>query len=152
MPFSSSGVYTPPAGVDTTAPGQVIRSSLWNTGFSDIATALTQVGELLWGTSQTITSGNCTVAVTDTVIIFNKGAAEPSQVILPAISTRVLSGLRIPLEIYDYAGNAGNITLTPSGSEKIMGVSSWIVTSGGTLGTGGAIRILPLEGIGWGVL
>ncbi len=45
MPFNSQGIYTPPLGAENAAPGVVIRSATWNTIFTDIATALTQLGE-----------------------------------------------------------------------------------------------------------
>ena len=42
MPFSGN-VYTPPPGAENAAPGQVVQSAVWNSIFTDIATALTAV-------------------------------------------------------------------------------------------------------------
>lgn len=43
MPFLN-GVYTPPDGAEDAVPGEVIRSATWNTIFTDLSNALTQVG------------------------------------------------------------------------------------------------------------
>lgn len=41
MPFATAtGIYTPPAGATTAAPGQVIQSTVWNSIHTDLATAL----------------------------------------------------------------------------------------------------------------
>jgi len=45
MPFDNSGNYTPPAGATSAAPGQVIASATWNSIHSDLATALTTLGQ-----------------------------------------------------------------------------------------------------------
>lgn len=45
MPFNSSGAYVPISGSETAAPGQTIASATWNAIFTDIATALTTLGQ-----------------------------------------------------------------------------------------------------------
>jgi hypothetical protein len=46
MAFSNStGAYTPASGATTAAPGQTIASLTWNNIFTDLSTALTQLGE-----------------------------------------------------------------------------------------------------------
>lgn len=48
MPFNATtGVYTPAAGAETAAPGDLIQSTVWNAIFTDLSTALTEVGQLL---------------------------------------------------------------------------------------------------------
>ena len=42
MPFSGN-TYTPPAGAESAAPGQVVQSAVWDAIFTDLASALTQV-------------------------------------------------------------------------------------------------------------
>lgn len=45
MPYNTTtGIYTAPTGATNAAPGNVIRSGAWNTIFTDIQTALTQIG------------------------------------------------------------------------------------------------------------
>ena len=44
MTFAVTGIYTPPTGAEDATPGTVIRSATWNTVFTDIAAALTQLG------------------------------------------------------------------------------------------------------------
>lgn len=38
-------MYTPPDGAEDAVPGEVIRSATWNTIFTDLSSALTQVGQ-----------------------------------------------------------------------------------------------------------
>lgn len=42
MPFNGN-TYTPPAGAESAAPGQVVQSAVWNNIFTDLSSALTQV-------------------------------------------------------------------------------------------------------------
>lgn len=73
MAYAANGVYTAPTGAINAAPGQVIRSATWDTIFTDIQTALTQVGEQLWNSPVTITA-SYTVATTVASIIVNAAA------------------------------------------------------------------------------
>jgi hypothetical protein len=45
VPYSGSGIYTPPTGAENQVPGNVIRSATWNTIFVDLATALSGLGQ-----------------------------------------------------------------------------------------------------------
>jgi uncharacterized cupin superfamily protein len=94
--------------------------------------------------TRTVTSGNVSVAANDDVIVLNKAAPQPTTVTLPAVASRI----GLSLEIYDFGGNAGDITITPNGAETIMGLSSWTVVSGGVAGSGGSLRLIPTT-IGW---
>ena len=70
MPFDTSGVYTPPSGSEDAAAGQIIRSATWNSIFTDIAAALTQIGENSYvHTARYVSSGNFTVTTTDAVVV-----------------------------------------------------------------------------------
>jgi len=81
MPYDSSGTYTPPTGATTAAPGQVIRSALWNTIFTDLSAALTQIGP----SQYSVKTGNYTITATDRAIVFN--ASGTATVTLPTAST-----------------------------------------------------------------
>ena len=48
MPFNfGTGVYTGPNGATNAVTGQIIQSAIWNTIHTDIASALTSVGEIV---------------------------------------------------------------------------------------------------------
>jgi hypothetical protein len=44
MPFGPNGTFTPVTGATTATVGAVIKSATWNSVFTDISTALTQLG------------------------------------------------------------------------------------------------------------
>jgi hypothetical protein len=94
------------------------------------------------GTVQTITSGNVTVTVTDTLILLNKAAPAPTAVALPLVSTYAQAQLLIA----DWNGNAGDVTLTVAGSDKIQNQTTWIIGSTPTSPCNAAIVPTPL---GW---
>lgn len=82
--------------------------------------------------------------------VLNKAAASATSIILPAVASRMASGL---LYVVDWAGNAGDITFTPNGAETIMGIVSWTVGSSGGAGFGGKILLKPVVALsGWLVL
>mgnify|MGYP001591579658 CR=1 FL=1 len=89
--------------------------------------------------------------LTDEVwLVLNKAAPSATSIVLPAVATRMTSGL---LWVVDWAGNAGDITFTPNGAETIMGLASWIVGSSGGAGLGGKICLKPSVALsGWLVL
>lgn len=84
MPFASGGIYTAPSGATDATPGAVVRSAVWNTIFTDLSTALTQVGMQLWGGPSTKTE-NHTVVTTDASLILN-GTATITLTLLAAAS------------------------------------------------------------------
>lgn len=71
MPYNSSGVYTGPTGATNQVPGNVIRSATWDTINTDVATALTQVGQQLFNGPHTVTAGPYTVVAGESALIFN---------------------------------------------------------------------------------
>lgn len=88
MPFDSSGVYTPPLGAENAAPGEVIRSAIWNTIFTDISTALTELaqGTFIPAPKVLNTAGaSYTVAPADTVILVE---ANTPTITLPLSATK----------------------------------------------------------------
>src|SRR5580765_4290116 len=86
MPYNSAGVYTPPAGATDAASGDVIHSATWNTIFSDLATALTSLGENSYiNANRYVSSGSFTVTATDAVVVVQ--GSSPT-ITVPLASTR----------------------------------------------------------------
>ena len=114
IPFNNLGTYTPPAGATTAAPGDIIKSSIWNAIFTDISAALTLLGEQLYGTTS-VTSSPYVPVATDAFLLLN--SASPITVNLPTAASR--NGF--PLAIKDISGNAHNntITINANGAETI---------------------------------
>lgn len=145
-PFADDGVYTPPDGATDAFAGELIRSATWNAIFTDISIALTQLGQgndVLAPRVITL-AGTVTVTDTDLLIVMNLGSPSATTFDLPAVSARNGASLYI----FDYPGNAGPMTFTPTGSDTIMGEASWTVTGVGT-GLGGSILLIPVQGVGW---
>jgi hypothetical protein len=94
MSFANSGIYTPPTGATNSTPGTVIRSATWNTVFTDIAAALTQLAQQSFtSTVSTIAASAYTVVAADAALIFNVGST--ATVTMPTPSTNVGRWLRI---------------------------------------------------------
>lgn len=148
MPFDAdTGVYTPPSGAENAFPGKVIASAVWNAIFTDIAAALTQFGEVFIAepTVET-TAGPFTIADGVGLFALNKGSPSATSLTLPAVADR--NGLL--LIIIDWAGNAGDITINAAGSETIMGLATWVLTSTGGAGFGAHITLKPSVDLdGW---
>lgn len=96
-------------------------------------------------TYQVITTGNCTVAVNDGLIIINKTVGAATAVTLPASATKVGK-----VKIVDFKGDAGtnNITVTPNGAEKFNGAAAtWVIG-----GDGASVVFDPIpSGLGYAV-
>ncbi len=92
-------------------------------------------------------SGTTTILSTTQILIFNKTGASASPCTLPSVVGRD----QVDLEIYDWTGLAGDITLTPAATEKIMGATNpWVISSGGVAQSGGSVRMLSLTSLsGW---
>lgn len=151
MPYDlATGIFTPPSGAENAFAGKLIESATWNAIFTDIASALTQVGQSSLSIPTIVTgAGPFTISADESLFVMNKGSPSASAIALPAVALR--EGR--PLVIKDWRGNAGDITITPNGSETIEGLSSWLLSSGGSPGTGGSIKLLPSTDLsGWLVL
>ena len=97
---------------------------------------------------QIVTAAGPTVIFQPTqILVFNKASASVSPCSLPTVFGRD----QIELEIYDWTGLAGDITLTPFGTEKIMGgTGPWTIGSGGVAQSGGSVKMLALASLsGW---
>jgi hypothetical protein len=95
-------------------------------------------------TYQVITTGDCTVADTDGLIIINKTVGAATGVTLPASATKVGK-----FKIVDFKADSGtnNITISADGSEKFNGnLSTWVIS-----GDGGSVVLDPIPGVGYAV-
>lgn len=103
-------------------------------------------------TQQIITApGAVSVAVTDSLIAINKGAPSATTINLPPVASRGgdANSSGTPLQITDFAGNGGDITIVPDGAETIMGLSQAIIGSYGP-GVGGAAALTLIPSIALG--
>lgn len=91
--------------------------------------------------------GTVTVANDTQLIVINKAVASATPISLPSVALRN----SIPLDIFDYTGLGGDITVTPFATESIMGSTiPFTILSGGAARTGGSIRLIPIAAInGW---
>jgi hypothetical protein len=141
MPFDSTGTYTPPAGAESAAPGQVIASATWNAIFTDISSALTRLGQGQIVQSPRIVnaSGGITVAVTDTTVLIQ---ASVPTVNLPAAATKPS-----PVTIVGNAAgifSSHNSILAPNGVETIDGLATVTLTVDYQV-----VTLVPLAAGGW---
>lgn len=100
------------------APGTLDATSSYNGVFG---AASTVAGNKITETG----NGPFTVADDTSILVLNRGSPGASSVVLGALADR--AGL--DLRIFDLAGNAGDITITPDGSETIMGAATWTLGS-----------------------
>lgn len=138
MPFNSAGVYTPASGATTAVPGQLIQSAVWNAIFTDISSALTLLGQQLYGSTSVSTTTYAPVAA-DSFLLVNDAA--PVTINLPTAASR--SGY--PLVIKDASGAAhtNSITITANGVETIDGQTSVTIAV-----DYGSFNLFPVSG-GW---
>ena len=144
MPFNiTTGVYTAPAAATDAFAGKVIASADWNAIFTDIQTALTQLGQkqIVFSPRIITTVGAITVAVTDLIILIG---ANVSTITLPASVTKIN-----PVTIIGNAAgifSVHNSTITPNGAETIDGLATLVLTADYQ-----SITLYPLAAGGWRV-
>lgn len=138
MPFNSAGVYTPATGATTAAPGDIIKSSIWNAIFTDISSALTLLGEQLYGTTS-VTASPYDPVSSDSFLLVDVSSAV--TVNLPTAASR--NGY--PLAVKDISGAASTntITINANGGELIEGAASITITT-----DYGGWNLYPVTG-GW---
>ena len=140
---TDAGAYLDITVTDYVGPAGPI--SFGDSGFLTVSREIS--GSDASGNTVVITSsGTTAVAAGTTGVVIN--LASPGSVTLTLPAAAAQNGL--PLTISDWAGNA-TITLTPDGSEKIMGLSSAsLVSAGQGLGTGASVTLKPVTSpAGW---
>jgi len=140
-----------PASVTAISP-VVLNRTGGNYVFSLDITALSAFVLTLFNLTQRVVTaaGAVTIVSADSdIIIVNKTVGAPTTANLPTAASRLAlapsgrTAIRVVDGKYDAATN--NITIVPSGSEKIMGGSSYIIDSNGA-----SIALTPLsDGTGW---
>jgi hypothetical protein len=127
LPFNpATGVYTPPTGAENAAPGEVIRSATWNTIFTDIAAALTQLGQSSWVVTPRVitTAGSFTVHTTDSIIQVKASA--------PTIFLQPVSLMTAPVKIMGATASVfGNFTsvVVPVPPDTISGQGTLLLNA-----------------------
>lgn len=138
MPFASNGTYTPATGATTAAPGDIIKSSIWNAIFTDLSDALTLLGEQLYKTTSVIATPYVPVAADSFLLVNFAGAV---AINLPTAASR--NGF--PLAIKDISGAAhtNNITINRNSTDTIEGATSIVIDA-----DWGGWHLYPVTG-GW---
>lgn len=96
--------------------------------------------------NQEVTSGASAAVLTNAKTVrVNKTIGSATTLTMP------LAAAMVPVEsilIVDWKGDAGtnNITINPSGTEKIQGLSSWAITS-----DYGSVCLRPISGVGFAI-
>jgi hypothetical protein len=119
MPFNlSTGIYTPASGAESAAPGQVIRSLTWNSIFTDLSTALTQVGAATWIKSpRVISSAGVTTLLTSDGVVY-------VEALVSTIFMQPSSLVTAPVYIVGALGSVfggNNAVVVASGSDMLSG-------------------------------
>lgn len=143
MPFDTTGTYTPPLGSENAAPGQIIRSATWNSIFTDIANALTQLGQGQFVQNpRIITSvGSILVAAADTLILIQ---ASVPTITLPNSTTKISSVTIIGNAAGIFSSN--NSTIATTAAQTVDGLASGVMV----LATDyQSVTFIPLAAGGW---
>lgn len=131
-------MYTPASGATTAAPGDIIRSSIWNAIFTDLSDSLTLLGQQLYGTT-TVAAASYVPLAADALLLVNNGGAV--SIDLPLASAR--NGY--PLAVKDISGAAStnNITINRNTTDTIEGLTSITINA-----DWGGFYLIPVSG-GW---
>lgn len=93
---------------------------------------------------QNITSGASAVVQTNAETVrVNKTVGSATTIVMPPANT-----MQFPVLIVDWKGDAGtnNITIMPSATEKIQGLSSWTIAA-----DNGSVFLKPIPGVGFAI-
>lgn len=134
IPQTWGGVQTFPLGTISINAADVLGLEAAISGFEPLHTYL----------DQEITSGATANVVTNVETVrVNKTVGSATALTMPLAVSKLF-----PVLIIDWKGDAGtnNITINPSGSEKIQGRSSWTIA-----GDYGSILLRPIPGVGYGL-
>jgi hypothetical protein len=109
-----------------------------------LASGLLSYFQPIQNIDQEITAGATANVATDAATVrVNKSVGGVITLTLPPAITKT-----VPVLICDWKGDAGtnNITISPSGSEKIQGLGSWAITS-----DNGSMYLRPIPGVGYAI-
>jgi hypothetical protein len=135
-----------PASVTVTSPillSRVGGNYAFSLDMNVIIAALTAIFQVV-GVDQEITSGaTATVNANSATVRVNKTVGGAITITLPLAASKT-----VPVLIADWKGDAGtnNITINPNGTEKIQGLSSWIIGA-----DNGSIFLRPIPGVGYAI-
>jgi hypothetical protein len=135
--FPARVVATSPVLLDNT--GGVFTFSL---DMNALIAALGAVFQPIENIDQEITAGaTANVNVNSNTVRVNKTVGGAITITLPPANTKISAVL-----IADWKGDAGtnNITILPTGTEKIQGLSSWIIAA-----DNGSVFLRPIPGKGY---
>lgn len=133
-------------GVVVIDAGDIAFTPAGNIAATTVQTAI----EELAGPPETLivtSAGAVSVAADIGAVLINKSAPSATPISLPAVSTRY----GLALKVSDFAGNGGDVTITPFGAETIMGLSTAILGSFGPgVGSAASITLYPSTALsGW---
>lgn len=121
-------------------PGQVIGRLNADPGPAEAISIAQLFAAMTSAVTVIVTANSYTVLAGDQVVVFNKVVAAASTIQLPSVYLRKGQAL----DIFDFSGNSGPITITPFGTETINGVASWQIASGAS------VHLVPNTAIpGW---
>lgn len=106
--------------------------------------SLTPLFQPIENVDQVITAGaTATVNAASFTVRVNKTVGGAITITLPLAISKT-----VPVLICDWKGDAGtnNITINPTGAEKIQGLSSWTIGA-----DGGSIFLRPIPGVGYAI-
>lgn len=136
-----------PARVQVQSPILLDRTGGVYTFSLDLNTLLTSLAPLfqpIENVDQEITAGaTANVGAASFTVRVNKTVGGAITLTLPLSIAKT-----VPVLIADWKGDAGtnNITINPTGTEKIQGRSSWIIA-----GDNGSIFLRPIPGVGYAI-
>jgi hypothetical protein len=145
MGFKLKGRTMFPALVSVLSPLTLVKAGLAYTFGLDISAlrqSLDPFYQPIETVDQEITAGaSVAVNITSNTVRVNKTVGGATTLTLPPAATKISAVL-----IADWKGDAGtnNITITPSGSEKIQGLSSWVIAA-----DNGSVFLRPVAGVGY---
>jgi hypothetical protein len=143
--FPSSVTVASPILLDTTGGNYAFSLDLNTIEASILASveaALAGLYQPIENVDQPITAGStATVNNASFTVRVNKTVGGAITLTLPLASFKT-----VPVLIADWKGDAGtnNITINPSGSEKIQGRSSWVIAA-----DNGSVFLRPIAGVGY---
>lgn len=142
MSFGNTGVYTPVTGAESATPGATIKSATWNSIFTDISAALTQIAQQAFTSSVVrVTATAYTVQTSDAAIIFNQAALV--TLTLPAPASNVGRWLRVKT----VAGgvNSASSNVLPLANDSVANAT--VVAS-----AAGKYAVLACDGTNWVIM